>query len=226
MVRNCSQLFAEVNAYRALALAATRASPAAARTLVLDCAGVFNCTDESRSEDEGRDLIMKLSGHGSLTIQVTGGAGDFALWCGTLWVEWVVPVRVCWRSGDQGGASLAKACAGALPVHRATHAPPNPPTPQAGSGCTTGNARPRIAGGLDTLPSTLFYVGVVDPTNDQDTGNTALLTLTNVIVDGMVTRPEDDSRFPNRGCVIAVRGGGVVASGTDFVNCKVGGGWA
>lgn len=112
---------------------------------------------------------------------------------------------------------------------RTPHRPTTPPDPtattpahlQAGSTCTSGAARPRIYGGLDALPSALFYVGIVDPTNMDDAGNTAALTLTNVIVDGLVTRPEDGSRYRLRGCVIGLRGGGVVASGTDFVNCQV-----
>ena len=92
-------------------------------------------------------------------------------------------------------------------------------TIQAEGGCTTGAARPRVYGGLDTLPTELFYAGVADPTNAGDKGNSASLTLTNLIVDGLVNPADGSGPYRLRGCVNAVRAAGIVASGTDFVNC-------
>ena len=92
-------------------------------------------------------------------------------------------------------------------------------TISAAAGCTSGAARPRVYGGADPLPSELFYVGVANPANTADAGNSAVLTLNNLIVDGMVTPADGSGPYRLRGCVNAVRAAGVVASGTDFVNC-------
>lgn len=69
MVKSCVELKAAADAYSALALAASAAAPAPPRTLTLDCAGDFRCVDESLPFGQ-RDLVINVTGHGSLTLQV------------------------------------------------------------------------------------------------------------------------------------------------------------
>lgn len=93
-------------------------------------------------------------------------------------------------------------------------------TIKAADGCATGDARPRLGGGLDTYPTELFYVGAANPSNAADKGGVAFLVLENVVVDGAVTR--DGAAAPEnlRSGVYAVRAGGVTLNNVDFVNTQ------
>lgn len=116
---------------------------------------------------------------------------------------------------------------GAAPGARAQGARrtrPRPPPPQAAAACTTGSARPRLFGTLDSTATALFSITAPDPDNPDGPASTVTLTLRNLVVDGATATPAPDAPGPMfRSAVLAVRGGGVALNNVDLINWWAGG---